>query len=57
MLENLTVKNAGYEFVGLTEAELAAAEETVAIRGFKVVKKEAKTYASSGTYSGEVTCD
>eukprot|EP01048_Picozoa_sp_COSAG05_P007984 COSAG05_NODE_586_length_8516_cov_12.928122_4_plen_85_part_00 len=57
VLENLTVRNAGYEFVALTEEELASVEEPVGIRGFKVVKKEAMTYASPGTYTGEVTCD
>ena len=56
-LENLTVKNAGCQFVKLSEEELAAAPEPIAIRGFRVVQKEAKTYQRPGTYTGDVTCD
>ena len=57
VLENLNVKNAGCQFVPLTEDELATAPEPIAIRGFRVQRKEAKTYSTAGTYTGDVTCD
>ena len=48
-----------YEFVALTDDELTSVDEALAIRGFKVVRKQAKTYehTDAGTFqhTGEVT--
>jgi len=42
-LKDLTVENAGWEIIPLTEAEKQTVSEELRIRGFKVVKHEAKT--------------
>lgn len=56
-LENLNVTNAGCKFVPLSPEELEAAPEPIAIRGFRVEHREAKTYLNAGTYTGDATCD
>lgn len=39
-IDGLAVRNRGWEFVELSDAEQAAAEEVVAIRGFRLVRHE-----------------
>jgi len=43
VVRSLTVTNKGWEFVELSDEEQASAVETTAIRGFKLVKHEAKS--------------
>ena len=41
-IKSLTVSNAGWEFTELSDAEAAAADETIAIRGYQLTKHDAR---------------
>ena len=42
-IRSLTVRNAGWQFVALSDAESASAEEATAIRGFRIERTETRT--------------